>query len=94
MSKVTEWLNFTCGQSQTLHVFHNINKLLFFSGQLVVASLLNRNIKSRLLLRDPEKAISLFGNQDEEKLQVEFHLMHESTMPIDYVPSNIFDFML
>ncbi|KAF7121469.1 hypothetical protein RHSIM_Rhsim13G0216500 [Rhododendron simsii] len=39
-------------------------------GQLVVASLLTRNIKSRLLLRDPEKATSLFGKQDEEKLQV------------------------
>ncbi|XP_052185121.1 sanguinarine reductase isoform X1 [Diospyros lotus] len=39
-------------------------------GQLVVASLLSRNIKSRLLLRDPEKAITLFGKQDEEKLQV------------------------
>ncbi|GKV16591.1 hypothetical protein SLEP1_g27213 [Rubroshorea leprosula] len=39
-------------------------------GQLVVASLLNRNIKSRLLLRDPEKATTLFGNQDEETLQV------------------------
>ncbi|XP_062119667.1 uncharacterized protein At5g02240-like [Humulus lupulus] len=39
-------------------------------GQLVVASLLNRNIKSRLLLRDPEKAAMLFGKQDEETLQV------------------------
>ncbi|XP_008227248.1 PREDICTED: sanguinarine reductase isoform X2 [Prunus mume] len=39
-------------------------------GQLVVASLLNRNIKARLLLRDPEKATTLFGEQDEEKLQV------------------------
>ncbi|XP_059430827.1 sanguinarine reductase isoform X1 [Corylus avellana] len=39
-------------------------------GQLVVASLLNRNIKSRLLVRDPEKAIDLFGKQDEETLQV------------------------
>ncbi|XP_059430829.1 sanguinarine reductase isoform X2 [Corylus avellana] len=37
---------------------------------LVVASLLNRNIKSRLLVRDPEKAIDLFGKQDEETLQV------------------------
>ncbi|RVX20029.1 Uncharacterized protein, chloroplastic [Vitis vinifera] len=40
------------------------------SGQLIVASLLDRNIKSRLLLRDPEKATSLFGKQDEETLQV------------------------
>lgn len=39
-------------------------------GQLIVASLLDRNIKSRLLLRDPEKATSLFGKQDEETLQV------------------------
>ncbi|XP_028782494.1 sanguinarine reductase isoform X1 [Neltuma alba] len=39
-------------------------------GQLVVASLLRRNVKSRLLLRDPEKAKSLFGEQDEEILQV------------------------
>ncbi|KAI4353651.1 hypothetical protein L6164_002583 [Bauhinia variegata] len=39
-------------------------------GQLVVASLLQRNIKSRLLLRDPEKATVLFGEQDGEKLQV------------------------
>lgn len=39
-------------------------------GQLIVASLLSRNIKSRLLLRDPEKATTLFGKQDEGKLQV------------------------
>lgn len=39
-------------------------------GQLVVASLLSRNIKSRLLLRDPEKATTLFGKQDDETLQV------------------------
>ncbi|KAH8520197.1 hypothetical protein Peur_039082 [Populus x canadensis] len=39
-------------------------------GQLVVAALLNRNIKSRLLLRDLEKAVALFGKQDEEKMQV------------------------
>ncbi|XP_068311506.1 uncharacterized protein At5g02240 [Pyrus communis] len=39
-------------------------------GQLVVASLLDRNIKSRLLLRDPEKATTLFGEHDEETLQV------------------------
>ncbi|GAV70305.1 NAD_binding_10 domain-containing protein [Cephalotus follicularis] len=35
-------------------------------GQLIVASLLSRNIKSRLLLRDPEKAATLFGIQDDE----------------------------
>ncbi|XP_039136854.1 uncharacterized protein At2g37660, chloroplastic isoform X2 [Dioscorea cayenensis subsp. rotundata] len=39
-------------------------------GQLVVAALLNRNIKSRLLLRDPTKAIQLFGVQDKSKLEV------------------------
>ncbi|CAH8387458.1 unnamed protein product [Eruca vesicaria subsp. sativa] len=39
-------------------------------GQLVVASLLKRNIKSRLLLRDLEKATKLFGKQDENSLQV------------------------
>lgn len=35
-----------------------------------MASLLKRNIKTRLILRDPDKAVSLFGKQDEEKLQV------------------------
>ncbi|XP_057790202.1 protein TIC 62, chloroplastic [Salvia miltiorrhiza] len=39
-------------------------------GQLVVASLLDRNVRARLLLRNPEKATTLFGEQDEEKLQV------------------------
>ncbi|MED6127036.1 hypothetical protein PIB30_084266 [Stylosanthes scabra] len=39
-------------------------------GQLVVASLLQRNVKSRLILRDPEKAKALFGKQDEDKLEV------------------------
>lgn len=39
-------------------------------GQLVVASLLNKNVKVRLLLRDPEKATKLFGEQDEDKLEV------------------------
>ncbi|KAF9595989.1 hypothetical protein IFM89_006916 [Coptis chinensis] len=39
-------------------------------GQLVVASLLTRNIKSRILLRDPPKAQNLFGEQDEDILQV------------------------
>lgn len=46
------------------------NLFAWFSGQLVVASLLSRNIKSRLLLRDPEKATVLFGDQDKETLQV------------------------
>ncbi|XVF69563.1 hypothetical protein PTKIN_Ptkin11bG0091300 [Pterospermum kingtungense] len=53
-------------------------------GQLVVASLLNRNIKSRLLLRDPEKATSLFGNQDEDKLQV---YKGDTRNPADLDPS-------
>ncbi|KAI3968170.1 hypothetical protein MKX01_018473 [Papaver californicum] len=39
-------------------------------GQLIVASLLSRNIKARVLIRDPEKAKSLFGEQDENSLQV------------------------
>ncbi|KAL2535902.1 NAD(P)-binding Rossmann-fold superfamily protein [Forsythia ovata] len=39
-------------------------------GQLIVASLLNRNIKSRLLIRNPEKATALFGEHDEDKLKV------------------------
>ncbi|CAI0541829.1 unnamed protein product, partial [Linum tenue] len=39
-------------------------------GQLVVASLLTRGIKSRLFLRDPERATALFGVQDNEKLEV------------------------
>ena len=36
-----------------------------------MASLLDRNIKSRLLLRDTEKATALFGEQDPETLQVQ-----------------------
>ncbi|WVZ16537.1 hypothetical protein V8G54_009519 [Vigna mungo] len=43
-------------------------------GQLVVASLIQQNIKSRLVLRNPEKATELFGEQDKEKLQVH-HLL-------------------
>ncbi|KAF5729445.1 NAD(P)-binding Rossmann-fold superfamily protein isoform 1 [Tripterygium wilfordii] len=39
-------------------------------GQLVVASLISRNIKARLLLRDPDKATTLFGMQDKDNLQV------------------------
>ncbi|XP_037421491.1 sanguinarine reductase-like [Triticum dicoccoides] len=39
-------------------------------GQLLVASLLSRKIKTRLLLRNPEKAAFLFGKQDESVLQV------------------------
>ena len=44
--------------------------VVFSPGQIVVASLLSRDIKVRLLLRDPQKATKLFGKQDEEKLQV------------------------
>jgi uncharacterized protein YbjT (DUF2867 family) len=43
------------------------------AGQLVVASLLSRKIKTRLLLRNPEKAVTLFGKQDESVLQVISH---------------------
>ncbi|VFQ94029.1 unnamed protein product [Cuscuta campestris] len=39
-------------------------------GQLVVASLLSRSIRVRLILRDPEKASALFGKHDEDKLKV------------------------
>ncbi|KAK9692299.1 hypothetical protein RND81_09G254800 [Saponaria officinalis] len=39
-------------------------------GQIIVASLLSRNIKVRLLVRDPEKATKLFGEDDDEKLQI------------------------
>ncbi|PKA58611.1 Uncharacterized protein AXF42_Ash008898 [Apostasia shenzhenica] len=39
-------------------------------GQLIVASLLQRKIKSRLLLRDPAKAKSLFGVHDENVLKI------------------------
>lgn len=41
-----------------------------FTGQIIVASLLSRNIKVRLLVRNPEKATKLFGELDEEKMQV------------------------
>ncbi|KAL3621976.1 hypothetical protein CASFOL_034172 [Castilleja foliolosa] len=53
-------------------------------GQLVVASLLTRNIKSRLLLRDPEKATTLFGEQDENKLQV---CQGDTRNPMDLDPA-------
>lgn len=36
----------------------------------MAAALLDRNVKLRLLLRDPEKATTLFGEQDEDLLQV------------------------
>ncbi|CAI9091773.1 OLC1v1026884C1 [Oldenlandia corymbosa var. corymbosa] len=52
-------------------------------GQLVVASLLSRNIKARLILRDPEKATSLFGEQDEEKLQI---VKGDTRNPLDLDP--------
>lgn len=40
-----------------------------------MASLLSRKIKSRLLLRDPSKAVSLFGEQVDDILEV--HLILE-----------------
>ncbi|CAA6654110.1 unnamed protein product [Spirodela intermedia] len=39
-------------------------------GVAGVASLLKRNIKSRLLVRDPEKAALLFGRQDEDNFKI------------------------
>ncbi|XP_059668964.1 sanguinarine reductase [Cornus florida] len=53
-------------------------------GQLIVASLLKRNIKVRLLLRDLEKATALFGKQDEEMLQVR---IGDTRNPADLDPS-------
>lgn len=47
-----------------------IHLITLHPGQLIVASLLSRNIRLRLILRDPEKASALFGKQDEEQLQV------------------------
>lgn len=53
-------------------------------GQLVVASLLDRNIRARLLLRNLEKATTLFGEQDEDKLQV---VQGDTRNPEDLDPS-------
>jgi hypothetical protein len=53
------------------------------AGQLVVASLLSRKIKTRLLLRNPEKAVTLFGKQDENVLQVISH----QELPILFYPA-------
>lgn len=53
-----------------------------------MASLLNRKIKSRLLLRDPEKATALFGEQDEEALQV------PDNFTVDYGPDIVFHHLL
>ncbi|KAF3794714.1 Uncharacterized protein EJ110_NYTH06760 [Nymphaea thermarum] len=39
-------------------------------GQLVVASLIDRGIKTHLLLRDPSKAEPLFGKQDQSMLKI------------------------
>lgn len=39
----------------------------------MVASLLDRKIKSFLLLRDPDKAVALFGKQDEELMKVKLY---------------------
>ncbi|KAH9315256.1 hypothetical protein KI387_023883, partial [Taxus chinensis] len=38
-------------------------------GQLIVARLLDRGIRARVLIRDPKKAETLFGKQDAIKLQ-------------------------
>ncbi|KAA8549841.1 hypothetical protein F0562_001525 [Nyssa sinensis] len=53
-------------------------------GQLIVASLLNRNIKARLFLRDPEKATTLFGKQEDETLEV---WKGDTRKPADLDPS-------
>lgn len=67
----------TCVIESCLKCIHLLQKSseifhvkIVYAGQLVVASLLARNIQSRIILRDPAKATSLFGIQDEEKLQV------------------------
>ncbi|CAA0833496.1 NAD(P)-binding Rossmann-fold superfamily protein [Striga hermonthica] len=60
------------------------NYCICYLGQLVVASLLDRNIKSRLFLRNPEKAASLFGEQDDSKLQV---YEGDTRNPKDLVPA-------
>lgn len=39
-------------------------------GQVVVARLLDRGVRTRALVRDPEKAETLFGKQDSDKLQI------------------------
>lgn len=39
-------------------------------------------IKSRLLLRDPEKALTLFGKQDESVLQVHLDIQHSIPHPL------------
>ncbi|KEH18090.1 hypothetical protein MTR_8g010710 [Medicago truncatula] len=59
----------TCMQ---LSIYINSSQLICekFGRQLVVASLLQCNIKSHLILRDLEKAKALFDEQDEEKLQL------------------------
>lgn len=65
---------FLCPEELVLVLLaRSVGKLLteyILAGQLIVASLLSRKIKSRLLIRDPEKAESLFGKQDESVLQV------------------------
>ncbi|XP_078441384.1 NAD(P)-binding Rossmann-fold superfamily protein [Wolffia australiana] len=53
-------------------------------GQIVVASLLDRNIKLRLLVRDPEKASTLFGKQDESKVKI---LKGDTRNPLDMDPA-------
>ncbi|KAF6155364.1 hypothetical protein GIB67_019890 [Kingdonia uniflora] len=52
-------------------------------GQLVAASLLSKKIRSRLLVRDPPKAKSLFGEQDEEILEI---WKGDTRNPDDLVP--------
>lgn len=60
------------------YVLSELYSYTLCAGQLIVASLLNRNIKCRLFVRDPEKATALFGMQGEEKLKVWFQLLSAS----------------
>lgn len=60
------------------YVLSQLYSCTLCAGQLIVASLLNRNIKCRLFVRDPEKATALFGMQDEGKLKVWFQFLSAS----------------
>nr|POF11110.1 hypothetical protein CFP56_33193 [Quercus suber] len=65
-------------ESHVLHSLLHLQLLIPLSPFLALEEACSRrwwlrwcwNIKSRLLVQDPEKAISFFGKQDEETLQV------------------------
>lgn len=59
IGKLLEWAKHMDGWSRSVA-----------SGQLVVARLLDRGVRTRALVRDPEKAETLFGKQDSDKLQI------------------------